>query len=51
MGLCFEIKLCKLIDISKYSKCENWDFWYNVSKEKFKIGGLYKTMQLHYTVN
>ena len=26
MGLCFEIKLCKLIDISKHSKYENWDF-------------------------
>ena len=23
MCLCFEIKLCKLIDISNYSKCEN----------------------------
>ena len=22
----FEIKLCKLIDISKHSKCENFDF-------------------------
>ncbi len=26
MCLCFEIKLCILIDISKHSKCENLDF-------------------------
>ena len=43
MCSCFEIKLCKLIDISKHSKCENLDF-----KTKHRPG-LIRTRDLSHT--